>query len=197
MWLPIVSINTGNNSSKNGGCCSCNTPSSKEILFETEVWFNWKDVNDHYHYYTYKANSLHSVLCVQHPDKTGALNIDLHVDKATKRWKVRICNTYWRPGNRKVSTTKNKWHLAALLKAVKASTDEFGEYSPICNNCNTWIEKITTLLNDEQKMKEFECKPVTADYGKLMIFARELGVELRDPRKEDTQEMTEYDFKGT
>ena len=88
------------------------------------MWKEWKDVNDHLNFYIYRVKG-HSVLVLQHPDnETNAIKCDLIVDEANKVWKIRMRETKWKPEDREVTTTKTKWHLAAQLKAMKASADE-------------------------------------------------------------------------
>ena len=117
--------------------------------------------------------------------------MDLVINEATQMWQIRIRKTKWMPEEHEVTTIKNRWHLAAMLKAMKTSANEFGKYCCVSNNCNTWIKKITALLNDKQRRFEFDCKPITDDFENLSTFAQKIGLELtylkiQEPTEEET-----------
>lgn len=149
---------------------------SGEIRVQRGIWQKWKDFNDHFDYYIYRAN-FHSVICIQRRDTQVSLAIDLVVDSPSSVWYIRVRETEWKPGNRSVYQSRNKWHAAAALKALQPFIDNF-KWDALCNNCSTFIKEMVGYMGNDEKREDYECEPITDDFDKLSSFGESLGIEL-------------------
>ena len=149
-----------------------------EVRIQRGLWQKWKDFNDHFEYYTFRAKLFHYVICIRRCDTGATVTIDLVVSKAESKWYIRVREAEWKPGNRNVTLSKHKWHAAAALNAVHTFGPEFGKWTAIANNCSTWAKGVVGFMSNDEMRKKCECEPITDDFDKLSSFGDSIGVEL-------------------